>query len=108
MKNIVLSALILSALSSSVFALTTQDAQDYNETTKVGCISKTPVSEKANVYFVCWSRQSEEVAFNAVMYKVKSTCNSEKIDLLFNIPPNLPAEDGVYSVQMEASCGDQP
>ncbi len=104
MKIIILSTIIFLIFSVSASALTRQDVQDYDETTKIGCFSKQPISDKADVYFICKSRHSKEIAFQAVMYRVKLKCNSDWLNMLFKLPPDVPTETGLYGVQMEASC----
>ena len=107
MKIVIIYALfIVSVLASAkTFALTKIDIQDYNEATQIGCLSKTPVSENADVYFVCKSRQSIEIAWQAAMYRAKVACDAEHINVLFNVSPEVPSENGVFGAQVEVNCG---
>lgn len=91
MKTVIISALFLVSIftSSTSFALTEKDVQDYNEASNTGCLSKTPVSKNADVYFVCKSKQSTEIAWQAAMHRAKVACDAEHINVLFNVSPEV-------------------
>jgi len=110
MKIVIIPALFIVTVftSATTFALTKKDVQDYNEATKTGCLSKTPVSEKADVYFVCKSLQSTEIAWDAAMYRAKVACDADRINVLFNLPPKVQSESGVFGAQVEVNCGNKP
>ena len=85
-----------------------EDVQDFDKKTGIGCISKKPVTDKADYYHICKSKKSGEVAWNAALYRSKIACSSGELSVHFKIPPSLPTENGVYGAQVEVSCGKKP
>ncbi len=109
MNRIALTVISLSAIFYSEISLSNQsayedDIQDFNKETGIGCISKNPVTEKAEYYFICISKRSRDAAWNAVLYRGKMACNGKNVSLYFNINPIAPAPDSFYGAQIELSC----
>lgn len=105
MKSIIFSMLIIFGLNSmaSEIEIDPSEVIDFDEKTGIGCIQSKPDAEKI-VHVVCKSKKSAELAWNALMYRAKNTCGSQKVGILFRIPPELPAENGVFAAQMEFKC----
>ena len=99
---------LLFCSSSQAQILSPEDVQDLNEKTGVGCISKDPVTEMADFYFICKSRKSGELAWNAAMYRSKVACSSDQLRVFFNVSPSLPIENGFHGAQIEVGCGEKP
>lgn len=89
-------------------AVFSDDVQDFNNITGVGCFEKIPVTKNANFNFTCKSRKSEDHAWYAVMHRVKRACGTENIFLFAYVPPILPAEHDMYGAQAEFNCVPQP
>lgn len=102
-------ALLIIAASPFVTAEQAQqvmeaEIQDYVAERGIGCVSKRPMSNNAQFFFVCRSRRSVESAWNAALYRGKLACNGTSFSVLFNVPPGLPKEGDVFVAQVELSC----
>jgi len=108
MKSITTSsivALLLLATSSEAQDLSLTDVQDYDASSGIGCLSQKPVTKKADYYFICRSKISEEQAWDAAIYRSKVACSSDEISVHFNVSPGVPPENGIFGAQIEVSCG---
>ena len=111
MNNILIkftAILLLISPFSQAQTLAPEDVQDFDEKTGVGCISKKPITDKADYYHVCRSKKSGEVAWNAALYRSKTACSSDELSVHFKIQPSLQTENGVHGAQVEVSCGKKP
>ncbi len=91
-------------LLSLAQTLDPEDIREYDEKTGLGCISKKPITEKADFYHICRSKKSGEVAWNAALYLSKVACSTDKLSVHFKLPPSLPTENGIHGAQVEVSC----
>ena len=80
------------------------DIKDFDATTGIGCISKEPLTEKAEFYFICKSKRSADAPWNAALYRGKLACEGKNFSVFFNVNPTIPVENGVYGAQVELSC----
>jgi len=103
-----MSCLLVISLAAFGQALNPEDVQDFNSESGIGCISRAPVTEKADFYFVCKSKVSSETAWNAALYRSKVACDKEKFSVFFNVPPSLPTENNIFGAQVEVSCSAKP
>lgn len=85
-----------------------EDVRDYDESTGIGCVSKKPITERAEYYFVCKSKRSGESAWNAALYRGKLACNGNIFYVFFNLPASSPVEDAIYGAQVEFRCDNNP
>lgn len=112
MKQLTLALLFVAALEhgdlAPAQAALEDDIQDYNEISGIGCVSKKPITQDAEFYFVCKSKRSGESAWNAALYKGKLACNGNNFSVFFNLPPSLPVEGSIYSAQVEVRCVKKP
>lgn len=100
--------ILVIASTAQAQTLSPEDVQDFDSTTGVGCIAKSPVTDKADFYFVCTSRKSGDRAWNAALYRSKEACGSDELSVYFNVPPSLPTEGDGYGAQVEVGCGKKP
>ena len=99
---------LLASTSLLAQTLSPEDVEDFNLETGIGCVSKKTITDKADFYFVCKSKKSDEVAWNAALYRSKVACGQDKFSVFFNVPPSLPTENGIAGAQVEVSCGSKP
>ena len=95
--------IVLSSISQAQ-TLTPDDVQDFDKVAGIGCFKKEPVTKKADYYFICKSKKSDDHAWNAALYRSGVACGKDEISVYFNVPPSLPIEGGIYSAQVEVSC----
>lgn len=103
----ILFTLVISSTAQAQ-TLSPEDVQDFDSTTGVGCITKSPVTDKADFYFVCTSSNSGDQAWNAALYRGKVACGSDELSVYFNVPPSITTESGFYGAQVEVGCGKEP
>jgi len=80
------------------------EIQDYNAESGIGCVSKSPITKQAEFFFICRSRRSSEHAWSAALYRGKLACDGRNIAVFFNVPASLPKEDESYGAQVELRC----
>ncbi|RCU50008.1 hypothetical protein DU002_10320 [Corallincola holothuriorum] len=111
MKSILIKLLVIGTLVPTMAlaqTLAPEDIQEYDSQTGIGCISKEPVTKKADYYHICKSKKSGEVAWNAALYRSKVACSSDEMSVHFNMSPSLPTKDGIHTAQVEVTCGKKP